>query len=811
MAGTQGKQRQQESLVGHTLHDGEYIVERVLGHGGMGNVYLAMHTSLNIPLALKQGRSDQPLPESVIAELDYILHGGESSKRSCGGRLPGTDFPSSGGIHTDRFLREALLLTRLQHVAIPTLYDYFFEDGYWYLVMDYIPGTNLSMYLRQRSPLPPLEALDYAMQLCDVLDYLHNQSPAIVFRDLKPSNIMLTPHGSLVLIDFGIARYFKEGQINDTTDFGSPGYASPEQYHGEGQTDGRSDLFSLGVILAEMLHGKRTGGLPGFIGSVEDMHNPTVSAVLSGLIKLATRTEPMYRFQSAHTFYLALERAYHIEEHKLYRQRAGEADKPSYALDSLEEADETIRLTPRSSRLLRARLTHPQEIPLLTSTPLPAAAIEPPVRNLEQRRQLREALHLARQDRLEQEHLDLVDESLKRRAITTSFSQVALPRVEAPKQSEILPAQPRRIVPLAVKLGFILALLLFLALALLQAYVSFGYRLPGTAPLQSTPQPTTPAQTKGDLWQALPPLPSPEADNTAVYVELHGRAYIYMSGGYRGPTASPRYDNSLYRYDIQAAHWEQVVVEKFPGMVNNAAVQDGQGHIFFTAGYSANDLNVPSLLYMYQLDDNTIRKIVPPKQIKLGFGSAMLADQKGHLYVSQGFMSTNNEHAQAGMGWYRYDIEQGQWHALAPLPDRLGYMLLTFDNDGGILLLGGAGDVQQQHQTDRIYRYDLAQNSWSQALFTLPRALSAAASCQLSNTQALIVGGYEASHNIPLGQAWLLNLRTLKHAPLTTFPAGSSVLGIAVCDGKGHAFLVRGASDLNHPTADFWQLNMRKA
>ena len=91
------------------------------------------------------------------------------------------DFPSSGGMNTDRFLREALLLARLQHSALPALYDYFFEDGYWYLVMDYIPGPTLMSYLHKEAPLPPLEALNYAMQLCDVLDYLHKTDAASDF------------------------------------------------------------------------------------------------------------------------------------------------------------------------------------------------------------------------------------------------------------------------------------------------------------------------------------------------------------------------------------------------------------------------------------------------------------------------------------------------------------------------------------------------------------------------------------------------------------------------------------------------------
>jgi serine/threonine protein kinase len=123
-------------------------------------------------------------------------------------------------------------------------------------------------------------------------------------------------------VDFGIARYFKEGQSNDTTDFGSPGYASPEQYQAEGQTDGRSDLFSLGVLLYEMLSGQRpnlSNGTP--LADISRKDIPSISAVLSGLITLATRTEPMYRFQSAHTFILALERAYTLEEQRTYQQR----------------------------------------------------------------------------------------------------------------------------------------------------------------------------------------------------------------------------------------------------------------------------------------------------------------------------------------------------------------------------------------------------------------------------------------------------------------------------------------------------------
>jgi serine/threonine protein kinase len=153
------------------------------------------------------------------------------------------------------FKREAYMLANLRHQGLPTIYDYFSDEGQWYLVMEFIEGETLENRLNNTAGwLPIRKALAIGIQLCAVLDYLHTRQPPIIFRDLKPANIMLTPKEQVVLIDFGIARHFKPGQLKDTVSFGSAGYAAPEQY-GKTQTTPRSDIYSLGVILHQCLSG----------------------------------------------------------------------------------------------------------------------------------------------------------------------------------------------------------------------------------------------------------------------------------------------------------------------------------------------------------------------------------------------------------------------------------------------------------------------------------------------------------------------------------------------------------------------------
>jgi serine/threonine protein kinase len=156
----------------------------------------------------------------------------------------------------ENFKSEAHILAALKHPNLPSIYDHFSEGGRWYLIMDFIEGETLEEHLSKEPEghLSVEETLQIGIQLCIVLSYLHSRQPPIIFRDLKPANIMVTPEGHLYLIDFGIARHFKPGQTRDTIAFGSAGYAAPEQY-GKAQTTARSDIYSLGATLHQLLTG----------------------------------------------------------------------------------------------------------------------------------------------------------------------------------------------------------------------------------------------------------------------------------------------------------------------------------------------------------------------------------------------------------------------------------------------------------------------------------------------------------------------------------------------------------------------------
>jgi len=255
-----------------TIIAGRYRISRRLGGGGMGAVYLAADLRLaGRQVALKQLAPDPGASPAELAQAEQ------------------------------QFQAEAALLAALGHPNLPKVYDCFAEAGQSYLVMEYVDGETLEAILgRTAGGLPESSVLAWAAQLCDVLTYLHSCRPPIIFRDLKPGNIMIDRHGTVMLIDFGIARLFKPGKRTDTLRMGTMGYAPPEQYAGQGQTDVRSDIYSLGATLHHLLTGRDPAQYPPFsfnTASVRSL-NPAISARVEAAVMKALAYDPADRFQS---------------------------------------------------------------------------------------------------------------------------------------------------------------------------------------------------------------------------------------------------------------------------------------------------------------------------------------------------------------------------------------------------------------------------------------------------------------------------------------------------------------------------------
>ncbi len=219
-------QTSQELAPGHILQ-GRYTIRQKVGGGGMGTVYKATdHRVPNRSVAIKEMKQENLTTEELVRARK-------------------------------RFLQETNILSSLQHPNLPRVHDAFEEGGHYYLVMEFIEGSTLleQLSLMRGSPLPTSLVLDYALQLCGVLTYLHKQHPQVIFRDLKPSNVLITQEGRVFLIDFGIARHFKAGQTGDTEAFGTKGYIAPEV--GFAQTDARADVYSLGATMHHCLTGHK--------------------------------------------------------------------------------------------------------------------------------------------------------------------------------------------------------------------------------------------------------------------------------------------------------------------------------------------------------------------------------------------------------------------------------------------------------------------------------------------------------------------------------------------------------------------------
>ena len=273
------------SLIPNSLLRGRYRIISLLGIGGMGAVYKAVDLqSDDLIVAIKEMSKARFTPRE--AEI--------------------------------RFKNEAFILEKLRHPHLPHIYDYFLDRKHWYLTMDFIEGESLHRYLyaTMNGSIPIEEVLDIGIQLCNVLDYLHTRRPPIIFRDLKPSNIMRTPHGHIYLIDFGIARHLKVGQANDTTPLGTAGYSAPEL--SSQQSNQLSDIFSLGATLHELLTGINPGQKPlNFI----DLHayNNSIPSTLDTLIMSMLNREPHKRPKSMAIVELELQKISHQLSSKLPR------------------------------------------------------------------------------------------------------------------------------------------------------------------------------------------------------------------------------------------------------------------------------------------------------------------------------------------------------------------------------------------------------------------------------------------------------------------------------------------------------------
>ncbi len=204
-----------------TVIDGKYEILTEIGRGGMSTVYLAMDKHLNKQWAVKEirkkgnGKNDEIVVNSLLAEAN--------------------------------------MMKKLDHPSLPRIVDIIDNGITIYVVMDYIEGESLDKILNEYGAQPEEMVVGWAKQLCDALSYLHSQKPSIIYRDMKPANVMLKPEGNIKIIDFGIAREYKEQNLADTTVLGTKGYAPPEQY--SGQTDPRSDIFALGMTMHHLLTG----------------------------------------------------------------------------------------------------------------------------------------------------------------------------------------------------------------------------------------------------------------------------------------------------------------------------------------------------------------------------------------------------------------------------------------------------------------------------------------------------------------------------------------------------------------------------
>ncbi|MCI6956757.1 MAG: serine/threonine-protein kinase [Candidatus Faecousia sp.] len=243
--------------------DDKYEILKLIGEGGMSKVYLAMDKRLNKSWAVKEiekkakDRNNEIVVQSAIAEANMIK--------------------------------------QLDNPAIVRIVDIIDNGNVIYIIEDFVEGETLEALLEADGAQPEELVVEWGKQLCEAFDYLHTRTPPIIYRDMKPANVMLTPEGKLRVIDFGIAREYKEHNLKDTTSLGTRGYAPPEQFGGK--TDARSDIYSLGVTLFQLVTGRDPCLASTELKPVRQI-DPKLSEGIETIIQKCVQHDPANRYQS---------------------------------------------------------------------------------------------------------------------------------------------------------------------------------------------------------------------------------------------------------------------------------------------------------------------------------------------------------------------------------------------------------------------------------------------------------------------------------------------------------------------------------
>lgn len=257
-----------------TIIDGKYEVLKKIGQGGMSVVYLVMDSHVKKNWALKEVRREGAKDFAMLRQGLMV---------------------------------EKEMLKNLDHPNLPRIVDVIETEDVIYVVMDFIEGMTLRAVLKEFGPQPQEYVVEWAKQLCEVLNYLHTRKPPIIYRDMKPGNIMLKPEGGVMLLDFGIAREFKEESVEDTQCLGTRGYAAPEQFGERGQTDPRTDIFGLGATMYHLLTGMMPAGEPPYEMLPIRQFDASLSSGLQEIILKCTKNNPSERYQDCAELLYALQ------------------------------------------------------------------------------------------------------------------------------------------------------------------------------------------------------------------------------------------------------------------------------------------------------------------------------------------------------------------------------------------------------------------------------------------------------------------------------------------------------------------------